>query len=73
MNNKSSISLVIFVFHLYSCSEKPINEESQNERFSVLKYDAEISETLTLDTSEIQLGLPKEIYYWSYLYKCKFY
>ena len=65
MNRKSSIFLIIFVFLLYSCSEKPIKEESQNERFSVLKYDAEISETLTLDISEIQLGLPKEIYYWS--------
>ena len=29
------------------------------------KYSSEISETLTLDVSEIKLGEPREIYYWS--------
>tara|TARA_Y100000590_G_scaffold469066_1_gene654699 strand:+ start:746 stop:2050 length:1305 start_codon:yes stop_codon:yes gene_type:complete len=65
MKNNLNIILIIFFFIFISCSEKKTNEESQNTRFSVLKYDAEISETLTLDVSEIELGAPKEIFYWS--------
>ena len=65
MKNNTHIILIILFFILCSCSEKTIDEESQNVRFSVLKYDSEISETLTLDSSEINLGAQKEIFYWS--------
>ena len=65
MKNNLSIALIISLFIFSSCSEKPINEESQNTRFSVLKYDAGISETLTLDISEIELGSANEVFYWS--------
>ena len=57
--------IVLLMFILLSCSEKQIELEDQSQRFSVLKYDSEISETLTLDTSEIQFNQPKEFYYWS--------
>ena len=60
-----NIILIIFIFLFLSCSKKPVDEDEQNRRFSVLKYDAEISETLTLDISEIDLGIAKEIFYWS--------
>ena len=65
MKNNLNIILIIFIFIFFSCSEKPIDEESQNTRFSVLKYDAEISETLTLNLSEIELSPAKEVFYWS--------
>ena len=65
MKNNLNIILIIFIFIFSSCSEKSIDEESQNTRFSVLKYDSEISETLTLNTSEIELSPAKEIFYWS--------
>ena len=65
MKNNLSIALIISLFIFSSCSEKAINEETQNTRFSVLKYDAEISETLTLDISEIELGVANEVFYWS--------
>ncbi len=65
MNKKLRIIPIIFIFIFFSCSQKVINEDTESERFSVLKYDAEISETLTLDSSNIQLGSSKEIYYWS--------
>ena len=65
MKNNLNIILIIFLFIFTGCSKKPINEESQNTRFSVLKYDAEISETLTLNTSEIEPSPAKEIFYWS--------
>ena len=57
--------IFISIFILSSCSEKQVEVENQNQRFSVLKYDSEISETLTLDISEINLDPPKEFYYWS--------
>ena len=65
MINKNYFTLIIFFFALYACADKPVEEESKELRFSVLSYDAEISETLTLDKSEIQLDTPKEFYYWS--------
>tara|TARA_B100000686_G_C16782784_1_gene973089 strand:+ start:388 stop:1689 length:1302 start_codon:yes stop_codon:yes gene_type:complete len=57
--------VIILLFILFSCSEKDIDEEVQSTRFSVLKYNSEISETLTLDTSEVKLGTSKEVFYWS--------
>ncbi len=65
MKKNFNIILIFFFFIFISCSDKPIEKESENTRFSVLKYDAEISETLTLDISEIELGLAREIFYWS--------
>ena len=65
MNCKKITLLIAFIFLINNCAEKPLDEESASERFSVLKYSSEISETLTLDVSEIKLGEPREIYYWS--------
>ena len=65
MKKNLNLVLILFIFIFYSCSEKPVDQETKNERFSVLKYDAEISETLTLDISEIELSVAKEIFYWS--------
>tara|TARA_B100001250_G_scaffold411387_1_gene439929 strand:+ start:152 stop:1456 length:1305 start_codon:yes stop_codon:yes gene_type:complete len=62
--DKKFIIVICLLFFL-SCSEKKIETETQNTRFSVLKYDAEISETINLDTSEINLDIAREIFYWS--------
>jgi len=59
------ILVIISILILFSCSEKQVEVENQNQRFSVLKYDSEISETLTLDVSEINLDPPREFYYWT--------
>ena len=65
MKNNIGIIFISLTLLLFNCSEKPIDEETKNTRFSVLKYDAEISETLTLDISEVKLGKAKEVFYWS--------
>ena len=59
------ILVIISILILFSCSEKQVDVENENLKFSVLKYDSEISETLTLDVSEINLDPPREFYYWS--------
>ena len=65
MKNSLNIIIIIFALIFSGCSEKSINSESENTRFSVLKYDAQISETLTLNASEIELNPAKEVFYWS--------
>ena len=55
------ISLFIFV----SCSKQKPDDSKAESRFEILTYDSDISETLTLDTSEILLGVPKSYTYWS--------
>ena len=65
MKNSLNVIIIIFALIFSGCSEKSINSESENTRFSVLKYDAQISETLTLNASEIELNPAKEVFYWS--------
>ncbi len=48
---------------LLACSEKEIKEVSSG--FPVLSYNAEISETLNLDPSNIAIDEPKEINFWT--------
>tara|TARA_B100001029_G_C15055713_1_gene454196 strand:+ start:1468 stop:2775 length:1308 start_codon:yes stop_codon:yes gene_type:complete len=65
MKNIFKVIFIFLVFILFSCSEKKIEEDTVNQGFSILKYDAEISETITLNKADIKLGQAKEIYYWS--------
>ena len=65
MKKNINIILIILIFFFSNCSKDPIEEESQNTRFSVLKYNSEISETLNLDISEIELSPAKDVFYWS--------
>jgi len=63
MFNKSYILLFISFF-LISCSgNEEVNEATSG--FPVLSYSAEISETLNLDTEDILINQPKEVYFWS--------
>ena len=64
MKNNKGIIIILLIF-LFNCSEKTIDEENQNTRFSVLKYNSEISEDLMLDISEVKLGDTREVFYWS--------
>tara|TARA_B100000886_G_scaffold339143_1_gene303727 strand:+ start:1475 stop:2776 length:1302 start_codon:yes stop_codon:yes gene_type:complete len=59
--------IVIFsVLLLFSCNNnQELDLESNNSIFPVLTYDAEISETLALDTADIALTKPVELFYWS--------
>ena len=54
--------LSIFVF--LSCSKNEVIEENENS-FSILSYDAEISETLDLNIENIFIDPPREINYWT--------
>ncbi len=54
--------LSIFVF--FSCTKNEVIEENKNS-FSILSYDAEISETLDLNIENIFIDPPREINYWT--------
>ena len=60
--------LLIFIsLSLFSCNinESQIDEDFSDKSFPVLTYDSEISETLSLDLSDIFLADPKELFFWS--------
>ena len=57
------IFFTLFVF--VSCSKQMPDESNIESRFEVLTYDSDLSETLTLDISEIQLGVSRGYTYWS--------
>ena len=50
---------------LINCSTRLQIEEVEKNRFEVLSYNSEISETLTLKSSEILLSEPKSYLYWT--------
>ena len=54
---------LIFIF-IFNCTKKEL-EEISNERFPILAYDSEISESLSMDLSEINIDLPRDVIYWS--------
>ncbi len=56
--------IILILFSLFlACSSNEIEEVSSG--FPVLSYDAEISETLNLDISNITIDTPKQYLYWS--------
>ncbi len=63
MRYKYSILLIIFIL-VISCSKKE-SIENKNTGFPVLSYNAEISESLDLDPSNIKIDQPKEVMFWS--------
>lgn len=61
---KNIISILITSLLFFSCSDKQSNNEVSSG-FPVLSYNAEISETLNLDPSNIVIDQSKEIKYWT--------
>lgn len=61
---KNIITILITSLLFFSCSDKQSNNEVSSG-FPVLSYNAEISETLNLDPSNIVIDQPKEIKYWT--------
>ena len=58
------ISIFIIGIIFISCSKEEIIDKN-NDRLPVLSYDAEISETLSLDINNIILDEPKNFSFWS--------
>ena len=56
--------ILLSAFVIFSCTKNEIIEKDTNS-FSILAYDAEISETLGLNIEDIRLDPPNEINYWS--------
>jgi outer membrane protein assembly factor BamB len=56
--------ILLSIFVLFSCTKNEIIEKDSNS-FSILAYDAEISETLGLNTEDIIIDPPKELNSWS--------
>ncbi|MDC3085908.1 PQQ-binding-like beta-propeller repeat protein [Pelagibacteraceae bacterium] len=55
---------LLSIFANFSCTKSEIIEKDTNS-FSILAYDAEISETLGLNIEDIRIDPPKELNYWS--------
>ena len=60
----SRLIILLLSCLLLSCSKSDKIEETSNS-FPVLSYNAEISETLNLDPSNIIIDSPKENFFWS--------
>ena len=56
--------ILLSTFVIFSCTKNEIIEKNDNS-FSILAYDAEISETIGLNIEDIRLDPPKEVNYWS--------
>ena len=56
--------ILILISIPLSCT-KNTEEEKNNSGFTVLTYDAKISETLNLNQDDIEIDKPKKINYWS--------
>ena len=56
--------ILLSTFVIFSCTKNEIIEKNANS-FSILAYDAEISETIGLNIEDIRLDPPKEVNYWS--------
>ncbi len=69
----SRLNLFLFLSFIslffFSCASKESIEENKENTFEVLTYSAELSETITLDTSEITLGKSREYKYWTKNYQ----
>ena len=53
----------VLILILTACTKEEVFDENDN-RFPVLTYNSEISETLTLDKSSIAVAPSKEANYW---------
>ena len=56
--------ILLATFVIFSCSKEEEIVDDTNS-FSILAYDAEISETLSLNIEDIRIDPPKELNYWS--------
>ena len=56
--------ILLSTFVIFSCTKSELIEKDTNS-FSILSYDAEISESLSLNIEDIRIDPPKELYYWS--------
>ena len=56
--------ILLSIFIIFSCTKNEVIEENKNS-FSILSYDAEISETLDLNIENIFIDPPREINYWT--------
>ena len=58
------IFVIFFALFITSCS---INSDQKkiNDRISLLSYSSELLVSSNLNSSDITLSAPKEIYYWS--------
>ena len=56
--------ILLSIFVIFSCTKNEVIEENKNS-FSILSYDAEISETLDLNIENIFIDPPREINYWT--------
>ncbi len=57
------LNLLIIIFLFSSCSKEAEVDDTSN-RFPVLTYDSEISETLTLNKNNIYIESQKDVNYW---------
>ena len=58
--------LVLTLFFFENCSKKPTTDETlELTRFEVLAYNVELTESDSLNKSDIKLGIAKEYNYWS--------
>ena len=62
---KLNIFLILFFISItfLKCASKEAIEKVNEDTFEVLTYSAELSETITLDISDIVLGKSKEYKY----------
>ncbi len=56
--------ILLSIFVIFSCTKNETIEENTNS-FSILAYDAEVSETLGLNIEDIRIDPPREVNYWS--------
>ena len=70
MKKLNSFLLLFFISITFlKCASKEAIEKVNEDTFEVLTYSAELSETITLDISEIVLGKSKEYKYWTKNYQ----
>ena len=57
--------ILLSLITIVSCAKKNVDNSVSESRFEVLTYSSEISETLTLDIKDINLGTAKNFSYWT--------
>ena len=69
--NRLKFFLLLFCISVFlsNCASNEKIEDNKENTFEVLTYSTELSETITLDNSEIVLGKPREFKYWTKNYQ----
>ena len=69
--NRLKFFLLLFCVSVFlsNCASNEKIEDNKENTFEVLTYSAELSETITLDNSEIVLGKSREFKYWTKNYQ----